>query len=242
MFLLGALGIGLSGVFGGFVLLLVAELYYLLCWKRKSIVNPTVNSTGHGSLFLNGDRIADQSRDVSVSPRGNQIPAANFHAELVTKLFPLGVNGDMSVMQLNQLLGPPRLLFTIKEETKEDLDSEDAKSKDRSRSTECIIFISSEYATPEETPFATPPSSPPFSPPRSPISSPSLIPTLPLPNPSIRASSQPPQCSRHHHLDPMRACASTATVAQRPPSPPWDYSLHASLHSPSKIRPFIFYS
>ncbi|XP_052176572.1 uncharacterized protein LOC127790883 [Diospyros lotus] len=65
-----------------------------------------------------------------------------------------------------ELAGSPRFLFTIKEEMKEDLESEDDKSRkwSRSRSLSDRINVS------VETPFLTPIASPPyFMPSRSPI-------------------------------------------------------------------------
>ncbi|KAJ7550866.1 hypothetical protein O6H91_07G122400 [Diphasiastrum complanatum] len=243
MFSLGALGIGLSVVFGGFVLLLVAELYYLLCWKKKAIANPRVNNVGLDPLFVNGDTVSERSGDATVLPNVNQLPTGNFHAELVAKLFPLGGSGEIEVLHLNHLLGPPRLLFTIIEETKEDLDSEDGKSKGRHSkrashgSNECILLISSESATPEGTPFVTPPSSPSFSSPRSPILSPSVVCTLPLPTTTSDGSS--PRFHPSPRLAPMPAFAFPAAVAQRSPlgippplTPPCTPPLRSALSSP----------
>eukprot|EP00249_Psilotum_nudum_P008550 c21357_g1_i3 orf=673-1644(-) len=85
-------------------------------------------------------------------------------SELASKLFPF--LGDCDILNLAGMLGPPRLLFTIKEETKEDIDFEDTKSKNgRSRrasraSSEFLPPIDSESITSVETSFVTPPSSP----------------------------------------------------------------------------------
>ncbi|TVU23247.1 hypothetical protein EJB05_25600, partial [Eragrostis curvula] len=61
---------------------------------------------------------------------------------------------EAQLMRLGNLVGPPRLLFTIKEETKEDLESEDGRSRcGRSRSLADLLHCPG-------TPFLTPASSP----------------------------------------------------------------------------------
>nr|GMD59035.1 uncharacterized protein LOC109187179 [Ipomoea batatas] len=78
-------------------------------------------------------------------------------------------HGDESMeVELLRLSGPPRFLFTIKEETKEDLESsEDGKSKSRKGSrTRSLSDVL-------ETPFLTPIASPPyFTPPLTPLINP----------------------------------------------------------------------
>ncbi|TVU23245.1 hypothetical protein EJB05_25598, partial [Eragrostis curvula] len=56
---------------------------------------------------------------------------------------------EAQLMRLGNLVGPPRLLFTIKEETKEDLESEDGRSRSLADLLHC-----------PGTPFLTPASSP----------------------------------------------------------------------------------
>ncbi|KAK2653538.1 hypothetical protein Ddye_013394 [Dipteronia dyeriana] len=78
---------------------------------------------------------------------------------------------ETQLMRLHNLLGPPRFLFTIIEETKEDLESEDGKSRgdnkksrkgSRSRSLSDLLLT---VETPYMTPLASPPSFTPLTPP-----------------------------------------------------------------------------
>ncbi|GER37222.1 voltage-dependent N-type calcium channel subunit alpha-1B [Striga asiatica] len=100
------LGIGLSVVFGCILMGLVAELYYLLWWKKKVAHNSTSSSPEIGDLESGQDPEKD-----GPSPMGYG------EEEIVTEL-----------MRAHNLYGPPRFLFTIKEESREDLESENGKS------------------------------------------------------------------------------------------------------------------
>ncbi|KAJ0987759.1 hypothetical protein J5N97_006115 [Dioscorea zingiberensis] len=62
---------------------------------------------------------------------------------------------EAELMRLHNLPGPPRLLFTIMEETKEDMESDDGKSKCGRRSRSDVLV-------PVETPVLTPLPSPPL--------------------------------------------------------------------------------
>ncbi|KAL0436558.1 UNVERIFIED_CONTAM: hypothetical protein Sradi_0363700 [Sesamum radiatum] len=63
---------------------------------------------------------------------------------------------ETELMRMHNLCGPPRFLFTIKEENKEDLESEDGKSRkgSRTKSLSDLVFPV------DGTPFLTPLSSP----------------------------------------------------------------------------------
>ncbi|KAF5744618.1 hypothetical protein HS088_TW07G00193 [Tripterygium wilfordii] len=66
-------------------------------------------------------------------------------------------------MRLHNLAGPPRFLFTIKEETKEDLESEDGKSRGDCKSRKSSRTRSlSDLILAVDTPYVSPLASPPF--------------------------------------------------------------------------------
>ncbi|WOL09271.1 hypothetical protein Cni_G18024 [Canna indica] len=162
---LGCLGIGLSIVSGCLLLALVAELYYffwwkkrrgnadierqsftiaavelpyLLCWKKPCFLSPAALNPQEIRVAVNG---AARSDDGQLKPFG----------------------GDDSAMdaELMSLAGHPRSLFTIEEETQEDLESEDKGSrKGTVRKSLGDLLLSN------ETPLSSPPL---FSPPRTPM-------------------------------------------------------------------------
>ncbi|MBA0609370.1 hypothetical protein Godav_021433 [Gossypium davidsonii] len=161
------LGLGLSLVFGCLFLALVAELYYLLWWKKKRIVSssqveddyskyakelihlfcwkkssPLHAPSTHGDLGINGvvepDLEHGSTKDLLLKGFGEE-----------------GVESEL--MRLHNLAGPPRFLFTINEETKEDLDSEDGRSKgEKSRKGSRTRSLSDLMLT-IDTPLASPP-------------------------------------------------------------------------------------
>ncbi|XP_075519844.1 uncharacterized protein LOC142553460 [Primulina tabacum] len=159
------LGIGLSFVFGFILVGLVAELYYLLCWKKRVANISNRGIEDFSSLFCwKGFNSFNSSIELTNSVRNQQEQEQDLE---------LGSNKDLGLknygeegvenelMRLHNLCGPPRFLFTIKEENKEDLESEDGKSKgekssrkgSRTRSLSDLVFI-------DGTPFLTPLSSP----------------------------------------------------------------------------------
>ncbi|PIA39076.1 hypothetical protein AQUCO_02700328v1 [Aquilegia coerulea] len=192
---LSNLGIGLSLVFGCLFLALIAELYYLLWWKKRinnrDIEDDYSNSPSRelfymfcwkkpsslSSTALNPQQLCNSVRMADShsleSGNNNQVHLhSNSSKDLLLK--PYGDDSiEAELMRLHNLSGPPRFLFTIKEETKEDLESEDGKSKcdnksrkgSRSRSLSDLLLT-------VETPFLTPLSSPAFyTPPLTPIDS-----------------------------------------------------------------------
>uniref|UniRef100_A0A2P2QEN5 Uncharacterized protein n=1 Tax=Rhizophora mucronata TaxID=61149 RepID=A0A2P2QEN5_RHIMU len=80
---------------------------------------------------------------------------------------------ETELLRLQNLSGPPRFLFTIIEETKEDLESEDGKSGGDNKSTKGSRSRSlSDLLPPMDTPYLTPLASPPFfTPPLTPMDS-----------------------------------------------------------------------
>lgn len=186
---LNSLGIGLSLVFGCLLLALVAELYYLLWWKKR-FSNRDLEADHYASpakeifcLFcwkrpssLSSTALNPQAMNSSaVDDDHNHSHQLHLHSnsgkDLLLKSFDSEEGLESELMRIHNLQGPPRFLFTIKEETKEDLESEDGKSKggksrrgSKGRSLSDVLF-------PVETPFLTPLSSPPFfTPPLTPLS------------------------------------------------------------------------
>ncbi|GFY82185.1 putative membrane lipoprotein [Actinidia rufa] len=146
---LSSVGVALSLIFGFLLLALMAELYYLLWWKKNRHNNREIeqeeeegNCSSPGRDLLHMLCLTKPS-SLSCSHTHVHEPQAPFHPHPNKALWPKH--------------GPPRLLFTIKEETMEDLESEDGKSTSRRSFT-------------VETPFLTPLASPPyFTPPLSPV-------------------------------------------------------------------------
>lgn len=179
---LSSLGIGLSLVSGFLLLALIAELYYLFLWKKKVTnreMEEDYQSPTRELLYIFCWKKPSFFRSTALNPQevcsSVHIPNGSDDAHIDSGsnkdfLIPLG-GGEESVeaelMRLHSLSGPPRFLFTIKEETKEDLESESGRSRKGSRGGSL-----SDLLLPVETPFLTPLSSPPFfTPPLTPMDS-----------------------------------------------------------------------
>ncbi|CAL9771672.1 unnamed protein product [Musa acuminata subsp. burmannicoides] len=181
---LGCLGVGLSLISGCIFLALVAEFYYffwwkkrgssrdveenysspvkelpdLFCWKKPTSLSPTALKPQEICISVNGATHSEEEQPHLRSISGN---------DLVLK--PLG-GEDTVDAELMCLAGPPRSLFTIEEETQEELESEDAIARG-GRSRRCCTGKSlRDLLLVSETPTLTPLSSPPlFSPPLTPM-------------------------------------------------------------------------
>uniref|UniRef100_A0A5B6ZDZ9 Uncharacterized protein n=1 Tax=Davidia involucrata TaxID=16924 RepID=A0A5B6ZDZ9_DAVIN len=138
------LGIGLSLVFGCILLSLVGELYYLLWWKKRITTSRSEVEDHYTNYAREFFSLSCWKKPTSVNTQDLTTSDANGHEpdlelgsgnkDLLVKGF--GEEGvETELMRLHNLCGPPRFLFTIKEETKEDLESDDGKSRgaDRSR-------------------------------------------------------------------------------------------------------------
>lgn len=175
---LSSIGLGLSLVFGCLFLALVAEVYYLLWWKKRIInrdLEDGYSSTGTAKEFFymfcwkKPPTLRLSSHEVLVhepqaAAQGNSSKDSWAH-------MPYGEDSvEADLMRLHNISGPPRFLFTIKEETKEDLDSEDGKSRgDRSRKGSRGRSLSDLFQV-LETPYLTPIASPPYyTPPLTPV-------------------------------------------------------------------------
>ncbi|KAK9122672.1 hypothetical protein Sjap_012274 [Stephania japonica] len=167
---LSSLGLGLSLVFGLLLLALLAELYYLLWWKKRFINN------NRGTVDQDHDHSSSSARELfhllcwkqQCQPSSLMTTTVLSPQQLrLTTNSHLGHESvEAELMRVHSLSGPPRLLFTIREETKEDLESEEGKSRKGSRDKSL-----SDLLVKVETPFFTPMSSPPFfTPPLTPLS------------------------------------------------------------------------
>ncbi|KAH7550033.1 hypothetical protein ACOSP7_024866 [Xanthoceras sorbifolium] len=172
------LGIGLSLVFGCLLLALVAELYYVLWWKKRITHTRDIIEDDYSNyakeliqLFcwkkpssLQSNNTQNSERDQVPINGHDQVPDLELGTTTTSKDLFLKAFGDESevseLMRLHNLAGPPRFLFTIKEETKEDLESDDGKSRgDRSRKgsrtgslSDLIVTVDSPFLTPLASP------------------------------------------------------------------------------------------
>ncbi|KAJ8439891.1 hypothetical protein Cgig2_003957 [Carnegiea gigantea] len=182
MSLLSGLGILLSLVFACLLLALVAELYYLLWWKKQRICRNGnrvgADYTNHTNKELFYLFCWDKPSSIINNPNSNTIvanPEANYHNDPDVEmglasnkdmlLKALGEDGvESEIMRLHNLVGPPRFLFTINEETKEDLESDDGRSKgdrsrkgSRTRSLGDLVALENQNQSPFFSPLASPP-------------------------------------------------------------------------------------
>ncbi|KAJ6814487.1 uncharacterized protein M6B38_136795 [Iris pallida] len=125
------------------------ELLYLFCWKKPSSLGSSTTTT---TTALNPCEIYCSSR------AEDNLVASDRSEDLLIQLGE-ETSIDAELMRLHSLSGPPRFLFTIKEETKEDLESEDGRSR---KSVSTGRSLSELLATTTETPYLTPIPSPPF--------------------------------------------------------------------------------
>lgn len=152
---LGCLGIGLSIVSGCLLLALVAELYYFFWWKKRSNVDleRSFSIPGKELPFLFCWKKPSFLIPTALNPNG--ICAREDHSdEGHGQLKPLEDSADAELMNL---AGYPRSLFTIEEETLEDLVSWGSNKGPFRKSLRDLLQSN-------ETPTATPLSSPALTP------------------------------------------------------------------------------
>ncbi|KAL8129026.1 hypothetical protein V2J09_018181 [Rumex salicifolius] len=155
MILGSGLGIILSIVFGCLLLALIAELYYLLWWKKIRVNNTqTSPETDLNTKELFHFFCWNKPTSAAGAARRRRYP--NPEADQDPLDVESGPTKDAAVeAELMRLQN--RLLFTIKEETKEDLESEDGKSKasrkgSRTRSlSDLILAVDSVSKAPMDT-------------------------------------------------------------------------------------------
>ncbi|CAM8962057.1 unnamed protein product [Rhodiola kirilowii] len=171
---LNSIGLGLSLTFGCLLLALVGEIYYLLWWKRRSwnrgiteddccSNTATTNSSAREFIYMfcckkfSNTQPLSRTVSLTVADRFQQQNENDNNNRSNKDL--LLLKSDEGV---HDMTGPPRLLFTIKEETIEDLESEDGRVSSSARSLSYQL----------ETPYLTPLSSPSmFTPPLTPLNS-----------------------------------------------------------------------
>ncbi|GMH12291.1 hypothetical protein Nepgr_014132 [Nepenthes gracilis] len=169
------LGIVLSLVFGGLLLALVAELYYLLWWKKiristgRSVEDFSTLAKDLFHLFclkkpssINNQSSNEISTILTNTEANRHDPDIELGSSKDVLLKAFGEDVVESEITRLQNLAGTRFLFTIKEETKEDLESDDGKSKgDRSRKGSRTRSLS-DLMFAVETSFLSPLSSPPL--------------------------------------------------------------------------------
>lgn len=161
---LSNVGLGLSLVFGFLLLALVAELYYLLWWKRRFTNREIEDGYGNSPAareFLYmfcWKKPSSLSSTTALDLTSPSITEAHLCHDPELLLKPFEEGG--LYQHHHHLLGPPRFLYTIKEETKEEMESEVGKSH-----SELVAVNAIESETPFWTPLASPPYlSPPLTP------------------------------------------------------------------------------
>lgn len=229
------------------------ELFFLLCWKKQPASSVRALNPHHhqrdanANVITNGseasNRLHHRHNDgLVVTQRSpDQSP---IRTDFMAKFFP-AEGMDNELMRLHSLLGPPRILFTIKEETKEDLDSEDGRSRksrrgSRSKSlSDLLAHIGggSGTITPiNNTPFVTPPSSPPFC---TPMATPPLTPLTPLHSslfPHLSVVHNKQQLRLSSLIEVSRSCSSSSSSSASSSLPS---SFPSSFASPASHSPLI---
>lgn len=158
--------IGISLLSGFLLLALVAEIYYLFLRKKTALSRVIMEDCKNPASCLRYFCWKNPSSSTSTGLISQEIcspVSAPNGSESSCKEFCVPFGEEESVeaelMRLHHLSGPPRFLFTIKEETKEDLESEGGRSSrkgSRGGSLNDLLFNTA------ETPFLTPLPSPPF--------------------------------------------------------------------------------
>ncbi|KAJ3680811.1 hypothetical protein LUZ60_015300 [Juncus effusus] len=171
---LSSLGIGLAIVSILLFFALVSELYYIFYWRKRrstSITEPSFTTFSFKHLFslLCFKHPNPLQPHSSLNPHATPLTEDPVQLSPKDALLKASINGDealdVELMRLHSLSGPPRFLFTIKEESKEDLESDDGRSRGkRSRNGSRGRSLGDLLHCPE-TPLMTPLASPPlFSP------------------------------------------------------------------------------
>ncbi|CAO2145227.1 unnamed protein product [Urochloa humidicola] len=154
---LSRIGVGLAVVSALLLLALTAELYYIFVHKRRraAAISDAASSPSSSSRELLQLFCFKKPPAALASTYAVQQPPSAVAVSAVA-----GVEDDddetveAQLMRLGSVVGPTRLLFTIKEETREDLESDDGRSR-RSRSLGELMHCS-EATPPLLTPRASP--------------------------------------------------------------------------------------
>ncbi|KAL3365259.1 hypothetical protein AABB24_010425 [Solanum stoloniferum] len=128
----GGLGIGLSFLFGCMVMVFAAELYYLLWVRKRFSKTNCLTKIGTQEVTRNQE---DQDLELGASSSSSLIKLEGYRED----------NEESELTRLYNL----RFLSTIKEETKEDLESEDGSRKcSKSKSFSDIALILTPLSSP----------------------------------------------------------------------------------------------
>ncbi|KAF8094818.1 hypothetical protein N665_0352s0026 [Sinapis alba] len=157
------LGIGLSLVFGFLLLALIAEVYYLLRWKKhkKRVISQESEEekeeeqqqTGYATELIQLFCFKKpQSLHANDGGREGEEVSRNQDLEHGLMKHLEGDGFEAELMKLHN----QRFLFTIIEETKADLESDDGKSRSRTRSLSDVPAGVNDCNTPGFTPLASP--------------------------------------------------------------------------------------
>lgn len=146
---LSGVGIGLSLVFGCLLLALVAELYYLLWWKKR-VMSKKRSSSSSSSNQVTTHQIPAETPQFCYMFWCCRKPTSSTPQELcsspTTLVHQPQSNKDLWLKPFGDS-NFPRFLFTITEETREDLESQVGTSRRRNLSDLLQVL---------ETPFLTP--------------------------------------------------------------------------------------
>ncbi|KAH7280577.1 hypothetical protein KP509_36G003900 [Ceratopteris richardii] len=191
------LGIGLSVVFGIFVLVLLAELCYIFCWKKGGVSSAKGAVSSHDCLRsaqeihlkAAGSKKSFSQQAVSSAEFAHEASlVGSFGGYLIPSSAPFQQQQSLEVRSGSVEHGgsnysqygffdarDPHSLFSIKEETKEDMELAAAASTPSNKPTSCLrsrtpsdaltVHFTSASSSPvisAGTPFTTPPSSPPL--------------------------------------------------------------------------------
>ncbi|XAR72027.1 hypothetical protein NMG60_11018516 [Bertholletia excelsa] len=142
---------------------LLAELYYLLWWNKR-ITNREIEDD-YSSPTREFFYMFCWKRPTSLSSTALNPQELSSRVHETNKDFWPKALGEDDELRLQNLSGPPRFLFTIKEETKEDLESEDLeKSRSRRSLNDLLLTIETPFLTPLASPqYFTPPLTPVYS-------------------------------------------------------------------------------
>ncbi|XP_010534486.1 PREDICTED: uncharacterized protein LOC104810021 [Tarenaya hassleriana] len=167
---LSSVGLGLSVVFGCLLVALLAELYYLL-WCKKRFARPGVSNDYSNPaatselvfILCCRRKLCPSSRSPCVlnpKPTQNHLQEAREQGSADRFGDHSNDGGVESVHGFGNVVGPglmPRFLFTIMEETKEDLEMESEDGKSMAEMSLGDLFLNMESgATPYLTPLASP--------------------------------------------------------------------------------------
>uniref|UniRef100_A0A7N0TLD5 Uncharacterized protein n=1 Tax=Kalanchoe fedtschenkoi TaxID=63787 RepID=A0A7N0TLD5_KALFE len=175
---LNSIGLGLSLTFGCLLLALVGEIYYLLWWKRswnrggstaEDECCSSTSSSAREFMYMFCCKKPSDTQPLGTTAsltdrfqRHNDNSSSN--NELVVKSCGVGSDEELAGFHDSHISGPPGILFTIKEETREELESEDGRLSERSSSDLMVhsVEIETPYLTPVSSPsmFITPPLTP----------------------------------------------------------------------------------